>query len=84
MQLEQFLLFLKRHAEVFEEGEAFFFGFGGGNYGNGEAKNIFNILIRGFWENGVFFNANRQVTDIVHCLATNAAKVLGARQGNVN
>ena len=41
MQLEQFLLFLKRHAEVFEEGEAFFFGFGGGNYGNGEAKNIF-------------------------------------------
>src|SRR3989344_4856847 len=82
--LDSILLFLERNSQIFKKSQAFGFSLDRRNNGDRKTKNIFDVFVRGFRENSVFFNANRQVTDIVHRSATNAAEVLGARQGNVN
>ena len=57
---------------------------GRGHDGHRKTKHILQILVRGFWEDGVLFNADRHVAHIINSLWIKATEVARTRKRNVN
>ena len=71
-------LFFERYAYEFKKSFAFFFVLGRGNESDGKSEYIFDVFVRRFRENSVFFDSYRQIPDIVHRPGIDTTEVLGA------
>src|SRR6185503_13396052 len=76
--------FFERNPQELKESLAFFLVFSCGNKGYCQTENIPDILIRGLWKNGMLFDADSQVADIVHRGRRNTPKVFGAWKSHVD
>ena len=61
-----------------------FLAFGGRDDGDGEAEDIFGVLVGGLGEYGVFFEPYRDVAHLIDSGYLDTAKVFDARQDDVD
>src|SRR3989344_4804790 len=78
------LFVFQREADVTEENFGFFSALGGSDDGDGDAEDVLRIFVGGLGEYRLLFHAERDVAHFVYRFGRNAAKVLGARQDDMD